>query len=220
MFKMKLKIPPKLDMLFRELKVFKRNKKSFASKVFTVADYLARSTYRATAWKATRFLEPVSKSSVWYWVKQLRSKLHLTEERKRRNLIAVDETCLKSRGERLWVWAAVDPETGETIRIEASWHRSGLQALHFLQRMLKLCKGKPKVLVDHGPWYPWALRTLRIPYEQITHGSRNRVEGFFSSLKAKTRGFNHNVNSKSIEEGLRCWERFLQGFTYWRKEVT
>ena len=48
--------------------------------------------------KTTQFMESVSKSSVWYWVKQLRSKLRLAEERRRRNLIAVDETCLKSRG--------------------------------------------------------------------------------------------------------------------------
>lgn len=217
---MKLKIPPMLGELFRELKVFKRNKKSFVSKVFAVADYMAKSTYRATAWKATWFLEPVSKSAVWYWVKQLRSKIRLAEDKRRRRLIAVDETCLKSRGERIWVWAAVDPETGETVRLEASWHRSALQALLFLKKMLKLCKGRPRILVDHGPWYPWALSALRLPYLQVTHGARNRVEAFFSSLKAKTRGFNHNVNSKSVEEGLRCWERFLQGFTYWRKEVT
>ena len=214
-----MRVPPRLGKLFKELKVFQRNKKSFASKVFAVADYMAKSTYRATAWKATRFLEPLSKSAVWYWVKQLRSKIRLTEERRRRNLVAVDETCLKSRGERLWVWAAVDPETSETVRLEASWHRSALQALRFLRRMLKLCKGRPRVLVDHGPWYPWALKALRVPYEQVTHGARNRVEAFFSSLKAKTRGFNHNLNSKGVEEGLKCWGRFLNGFTFWRKEV-
>lgn len=79
--------------------------------------------------------------------------------------------------------------------------------------------GRPLVLVGHGPWYLWALRTLRIPYGQMTLGARNRVEAFFSNLKARTRGFNHNVNSKGVEDGLRCWESFLRGFTYW-KEVT
>jgi hypothetical protein len=48
-----LKIPPKLDALFRELRVFRRNKKAFA-----VADYMAKSTYRATARKLEAFLEP------------------------------------------------------------------------------------------------------------------------------------------------------------------
>jgi hypothetical protein len=56
---MKLKIPPKLNSLFRELMVFRRNKKSLASKVFAVSDYMAKFTHRATAWKATQFLEPV-----------------------------------------------------------------------------------------------------------------------------------------------------------------
>jgi transposase-like protein len=114
----------------------------------------------------------------------------------------------------------VDSETGEAVSLEASWHRSALQALLFLRGMLKLCRGRPLVFVDHGPWYPWALRALRVPCEQVTHGARNRVEAFFSSLKARTRGFNHNVDSRSVEEGLRCWKRFLRDFTFWRKEVT
>mgnify|MGYP001027954405 CR=1 FL=1 len=117
---MKLKIPQRLGELFKELEVFPRNKKRLASKVFTMSDYLAKSMYRATASKATRFLEPLSKSSVWYWVKQLRSRIHLAEGRRRRNLVTVDKTCLESRGERLWVWAAVDPERGETVWLEAS----------------------------------------------------------------------------------------------------
>jgi transposase-like protein len=67
--------------------------------------------------------------------------------------MAVDETCLKSRGERLWVWAAVDPETGEAIRLEAPWHRSA-QALRSLRKALELFRGRPTVLVDHGPRVP------------------------------------------------------------------
>ena len=74
--------------------------------------------------------------------------------------------------------------------------------------------------MDRGSWYPWALETLRLPYRQVTHGMRNRVESLFSSLKAHTRRFNHNVNSKDVEEGLRYWRRFLRGFQYWREAIT
>ncbi len=63
---MKLKIPPRLRELFEELKVFTPNKKSFASKVFALSRLHDKSTYRATASKMKAFLEPVSKSAVWY----------------------------------------------------------------------------------------------------------------------------------------------------------
>lgn len=211
-----MKIPPRLEELFTELNVFERNRKSFEVKAFAVVDYMERSTYRATAKKVTSFLEPVSKSAVWYWVKRFRSRVRLAEGRRRRRLMAVDETCLKSRGQRLWVWAAMDPETGEVVRLEASWHRSAFQALLFLRKALRLCRGRPLVLVDRGPWYPWALNALRLPFQQVTHGKRNRVESLFSSLKAHTRRFNNNVNSRSVGEGLECWSRFLKGFQVWR----
>jgi hypothetical protein len=48
------------------------------------------------------------------------TKLRLAWERKCRRVMALDETVLKSRGRRLWIWAAVDAETGEAIRLEAS----------------------------------------------------------------------------------------------------
>jgi len=60
LIRMELRAPPRLDELFKRFKVFERNKKSLAVKIFAVFDYLERSTYRATARKLTRFFEPVS----------------------------------------------------------------------------------------------------------------------------------------------------------------
>jgi len=32
----------------------------------------------------------------------------------------------------------------------------------FLRRVLRRCKRRPRVLVDGGPWYRWALDRLRL----------------------------------------------------------
>ncbi|MGB9622621.1 MAG: hypothetical protein ACPL07_02135, partial [Candidatus Bathyarchaeia archaeon] len=117
---MEVEVPPEFNGLLRRLKVFQRNRKAFETKAFALIDVLEKSTYRATARKLSRFLEPVSKSAVWYWVKRFRERLRLAGRRRFRPFMALDETCLKSRGERLWVRAAVDPVSGETLALEAS----------------------------------------------------------------------------------------------------
>ena len=62
---------------------------------------------------------------------------------------------MKVKGQEVYVWAAVDVET-----IDAPYQRSGLNAYLFLKKALKKCSNKPLVLVDGGPWHPWALQRL------------------------------------------------------------
>jgi len=86
---------------------------------------------------------------------------------------------------------------------------------------LRLRRGRPLVLVDRGPWYPWTLNALSQLYFYASQQAgypweRNRVEAPFSSLKAHTRRFNNNVNSKGVEEGLERWNLLLRGFQPWR----
>jgi transposase-like protein len=85
---------------------------------------MERPMYGATAGRVTGSMKPISKFAVWCWVESFRRKLRLTRERRRRRIIAVDEAVLEGRGHRLRVWTAVDAETGEAIRLEASRHRS------------------------------------------------------------------------------------------------
>jgi len=47
------------------------------------------------------------------------------------------------------------------------------------------------IVVDKGPWYPWALRRPGISY----FGERNRIERRFRKLKERTRRFNNNINA-------------------------
>ena len=79
----------------------------------------------------------------------------------------------------------------EVLAVYASRERSVARALTFLRRVLKACDGKPLIVVDRGPWYPWALRRPGISY----FGERNRIERRFRKLKERTRRFNNNVNA-------------------------
>ncbi|MEM2041538.1 MAG: DDE-type integrase/transposase/recombinase, partial [Nitrososphaerota archaeon] len=122
-----------------------------------------------------------------------------TPERKCRRLVAVDETVEKASGQTVHLWSAVDVDTGEIIAVYASRGRSILNALTFLRTVLKACDGKPVVVVDRGPWYPWALKRLGIEYLHETFGNRNKVERWFRELKDRTKRFYNNINSKTVK---------------------
>ncbi|MEM4282816.1 MAG: DDE-type integrase/transposase/recombinase, partial [Candidatus Woesearchaeota archaeon] len=119
--------------------------------------------------------------------------------RKPRRLVAVDETVEKRLGEWVYVWSAIDVDAGEIIAVYASRGRSMLNALTFLRTVLKACDGKPVVVVDRGPWYPWALKRLGIEYLHQTFGNRNKVERWFRELKDRTKRFYNNINSKTVK---------------------
>ena len=91
--------------------------------------------------------------------------MRLSRERRCGRVIAVHEIVLKGRGHRLWVWAAVDAETGEAIRPETSRHRSAFQALPFTRALNRLIRRLPSV--D----YSWVRRRIiRLdlkPYESL-----------------------------------------------------
>ena len=106
-----------------------------------------------------RGLARFSHESVRLWFRRLR-KTFPKPKRKRRSLVAVDETKLKLRGEHLFVWAAIDVETKEVLACRVSWTRNIMQAEAFPRKVLETCTNKPLILVDKGPWYPEALRVL------------------------------------------------------------
>ncbi|MEM2231233.1 MAG: DDE-type integrase/transposase/recombinase [Candidatus Caldarchaeum sp.] len=90
-----------------------------------------------------------SRESVGEWVHRLGRVFN--SMRKPRRLVAVDETVEKRLGEWVYVWSAVDVDTGEIIAVYASRGRSMLNALTFLRMVLRACEGKPVVVVDRGP---------------------------------------------------------------------
>jgi len=94
---------------------------------------------------------------------------------------------LSVKGVWVYVWSAVDVDSGELLALEASYGRSCLYAITFLKKALKLC-------INRGPWYRWALDRLGLKYRYQRFGLSNAVERFFGYLKQRTRRF------KSLED--------------------
>jgi putative transposase len=123
-------------------------------------------------------LEPISKSAVHCLAKKV-SSVKVAKESKYRRCIAVDETKLRVKKSYVYVWSAVDVDSRELLALEASYGRSSLNASAFLKKTLRVCKNKPMVIVDRGPWYRWAFERLGLEYRHERFGMRNKVERFF-----------------------------------------
>jgi len=106
---------------------------------------------------------------------------------------------VKLHGLRVYVWSALDVDSGEILAIYASWSRNILITMKFIKMVLDRCYNKPLIIVDRGPWYRWALDRLGLEYRYQRFGLRNIFERFFGYLEQRTRGFYNNINSWRIQ---------------------
>ena len=104
--------------------------------------------------------DPVSKSAVHKWIKKFEEKLPITAEKKPRKLIAIDETVVKANGEKYYVYAAIDVERNELMRVYPSRNYLTTKLLE----ALKYCENKPKFIVDKASWLIKALESLGLEY--------------------------------------------------------
>jgi len=104
---------------------------------------------------------------------------------------------VKLHGLRVYVWSALDVDSGEILAIYASWSRSMIVAMKFTRMVLDRCLNKPLVIVDKSPWYRWALERLGLEYRHERLGLRNRVERFFRYLKERTMVFHHKLSARN-----------------------
>ena len=181
---------PKLEDLVRivkKRKVFKRNKKSLEVKVIAGLLYFFGLSTRKTS-EVLSLFEEISHESVRRYYHSLR-KVFKEPRKKRRRLIAVDETVLKVGKTRIYVWTAIDVDTMECLGTWVSTTRNVFDAITFIESTLKYCKSKPTFVVDRGSWYPLAFFFLRLKFKHETFGKRNAVESFFSILKKRTKAF-------------------------------
>jgi len=171
--------------------------------------YMAGLSYRGMTERTG--LIPASHVTVYYWVQKLRGLIHLCKPRVGR-AVAVDEMMLKVKGQHLFVWAAIDVDFKEALAVDASWQRPIMNAEHILKEALRSCLNKPVILVDKGPWYPDALKSLSLSYKHVTRGLRSRIERWFRILKERTKQFYNNFPSrKRCIKGVKI---FLETFTY------
>jgi putative transposase len=182
--------------------LFRSHRYSLLEKLYSVILFTAGLSLRDLSERLC--LTGASRESVRIWVHRF-SSLFRPSRRKRR-LVAVDETVLKVNGQTCYLWAAIDVDTNEILALYASRGRGIPSAIKFLRKVLDLCEGKPVIVVDRGPWYRWALERLGMTYFQETFGNRNRIdrnririERLFRELKKRMKKFYNNVNSKTLK---------------------
>ena len=153
----------KVKEIVKELKVFERNKVPLKIKVLGIATYIQTSSVRRTA-RILSELHPVSKTSVWNWVKKF-EKLPITTERKQRSLVAIDETAVKARKKKYYVYSAIDIERNELVLMRVYTTRNYLTTKSFVKEVLEYCENKPKFIIDKAPWLIDALKSLNLEFE-------------------------------------------------------
>jgi len=89
-------------------------------------------------------------------------------ERKR---IAIDEKEIDINGKKVYLWTVVDVDNEEVIAVMVTRWRCSLDTLRLLGRVVRKCAGKlPRVLIDGGDWYPWALQRYGFRYTVVHFG--------------------------------------------------
>jgi putative transposase len=89
-----------------------------------------------------------------------------------------------------------------------------LEASAFLKRVRDAYDGKlPRVFVDGGTWYPWALNKMGFKkYIMVAFGHRSAIERLFGDIECRIRrfwnGFIGNYNTKSMQ----LWVEAFAGF--------
>ena len=77
----------------------------------------------------------------------------IATEKKKRNLIALDETVVKANKKRYYVFSAVDVERNELILMKV---------------YPTYCENKPKFIIDKAPWLKRALERLNLEFKHET----------------------------------------------------
>ncbi len=77
----------------------------------------------------------------------------------------------------------------------------------------------PRVLIDGGAWYPWALNKNGFKrYTVISFGRRSAIERFFGDLECRIRrfwnGFVGNYNIKSMQLWIEAFAGFRNYIKY------
>ena len=186
--------------------------------------YLLSSSVRRIA-----LLLNVGKSTVHYWIEKFKDVLEFKRKEKvKRGVVAklaVDERILKYNGEKCYLFAALDVERNKILHLKVYSARNALVAYSFIKEVLRTCK-VGELILDKGPWYRYALKSLGVKFRHETFGDRNLVESFFSSFKQRVGIFFSSITvnfrkERWVSEGLRwrraleCWNPFCRMFMFY-----
>lgn len=194
------------------LDFFERNRIPPEIKVYAVYCYLSRPvSLRELGRDLEDFGINVKHVSIWRWVQKIGKYLKGEVFRKKeRELLVIDETELRIRGDWIWIYAAIDPENREIVNIHVSKHRELPDILLFFRKCLENCKDKPAIITDGGPWYEWPAERLGLEHHVISGGDRNYVERWFETLKDRLRAFDCYFPTENLE----LVENFIRAFCH------
>ncbi len=162
-------------------KIFSRKRKSNEQRALGMFLYYAGLSYE----KAGMFVN-ASYEAVREWYQKGKELFEASTKKKVRKWIAVDEKEIAINGTKMFIWGAVDLDDEKVIAVWVSFGRSSLEAAAFLKKVRGACDERlPRVFVDGGTWYPWALkRTGFNRYTVVAVGCRSAIERFFADIEA------------------------------------
>jgi transposase-like protein len=209
-----------LEGHLEEEEVFDRSRKRTETRALGLLLYHAGLSCRRTADVLSMVQEPVSHQPISAWYHRA-GDLFRTGPVRYHEALAVDETSLHIEAEggdltEVFLWAAVDPDTGEVAHVAVTESRGGVEALGFLRGVLARCRNEPRIHVDRGVWYPWALGTVDVDWSVTSGGARNHVEAWFGLLKNRLKAFRVRWPRNASRETVAEW---VKGFVaVWNRD--
>jgi len=198
-----------------EKKIFVRERKSNVKRALGMLLYHAGLSYNKTGLFVNASYEAVRK-----WYRKGRKLFEQTIEAKKRKRIAIDEKEIRMNGMKVFIWAA-SFSNEKVIAVYVSYGRSYLEAMRFLKKIKRVCKGEmPRVFIDGGKWYPWALQRLGFnKYTVIKFGPRSAIERFFGNVEWRIRKFWNAFHGKYSIESMQNWIEAFAGFRNFYKNL-
>jgi len=198
----------------RTKRIFVRRRKDDQLKALAVLLYYLGLSCRKTR-DILREWEDVSHEAIRQWYHRIGDAFPRLR-RKHRRTVAIDETKIRIEKKWMYLWAAMDTDTREILAVYLSPARSHFDTLRFLKRMMRYCSNKPLVLIDRGPWYPWALDRYGLRWRHETFGDRNPIEQWFGIVKHRTKRFwNRFPHNSSMKSTLSWMLAFMAIYNSW-----
>ncbi len=189
--------------------IFFRERKSNEQRAQGMLLYNADLSYE----KAGMFVN-ASYEAVREWYQKGKELFEQSTEIKIRKWIAVDEKEITINVATIFIWGAVDLDNEKVIAVWVSSGRSSLEAAAFLKRVRDFCCGKlPRVFIDGGTWYPWALNKAGFNrYTVVAFGYRSAIERFFWGIEYRIRRFWNGFVGNYNRDSMQLWIEAFAGF--------
>lgn len=106
------------------------------------------------------------------------------------------------------------------VELHISEYRELVDVLHFLNRCLLNCKGKPVLITDGGPWYLWPAQHLGLEHMVVSGGDRNYIERWFKTLKNRLSRFDRYFPTERLSTVRNFTAVFCLWYNYCRRHMS